>query len=625
MTTARRFPVGTEWNEGAAEFRFWAPAAQSAAVVFADTHALPLSRDSAGYFQGRADVPSGTRYKIRLDTGVYPDPTSRFQPEGPHGWSEIVDAGFAWTDADWRGIELRDAVIYELHLGTFTREGTWEAAMGKLPHLAELGVTMIQLMPIAEFPGKYSWGYDGVDLFAPAHTYGRPEQAKTFIDRAHALGIAVVLDVVYNHLGPDGNYLHAFAPPFFSRRYANEWGEALNFDGDDAGPVREFFCTNARYWVQEFHFDGLRLDATQQMYDASPTHILAELADAVRSAVPGRRTFLIAENECQHARLVRSRRDGGYGLDAMWNDDFHHAAIVAATGRSEAYYGGYRGAAQEFVSCAKHGFLYQGQWYQWQGRRRGTPARGLQPMQFICYLQNHDQIANALLGLRLHQLTSPGRWRALTACLLLLPQIPMLFQGQEFAASSPFLYFADHVPELAAKVREGRARFLAQFATIDSPAARSRLDDPGAGSTFDRSKLDWTEVERQQAALRLHADLIKLRRDDAVIAARSTVDGAVLGESAFVIRYWDIAGTTRLLVVNLGRELRLNPAPEPLLAPCENAGWCVAWSSESVRYGGSGYVPLETIPHWLIPGESAHLLAPHESLELPFAKLAEKN
>src|SRR5437016_6215138 len=299
-------------------------------------------------------------------------------------------------------------------------------------------------MPVADFPGRFGWGYDGVDLFAPTRLYGRPDDFRSFVDRAHALGIAVILDVVYNHLGPDGNYLKGFSEGYFTDRYQNEWGEAVNFDGPDAGPVREFFIANAGYWIDEYHLDGLRLDATQTIFDASDEHILAAIARRVRQAGPGRTTFVVAENDRQESRLARPPARGGYGLDAVWNDDFHHSAMVALTGRREFYYRDYRGRASEFVAAARHGFLYQG-----QGTRRGSPAFDLAAECFVVFLQNHDQIAHSGAGLRLHALTSPGRWRAMTAFFLLMPGVPMLFQGQEFAASSPFLFFADHQPPLA--------------------------------------------------------------------------------------------------------------------------------------------------------------------------------
>src|ERR1700730_18382039 len=318
-------------------------------------------------------------------------------------------------------------------------------------------------MPVADFPGSFGCGYDGVDLFAPTRIYGTPDDFRRFVDRAHSVGIGVILDVVYNHVGPDGNYLKQFSPDYFTSRYKNEWGEAINFDGPNSGPVREFFIANAGHWIQEYHLDGLRLDATQQMFDSSRDHILAAIGRQVREVAAGRRTLIVAENEPQDAILARPPGRGGYGLDAIWDDDFHHSAMVALTGKNPAYYSDYWGTPHELVSAVKWGTLYQGQWYSWQKKRRGTPALDLESAQFVTYIQNHDQIANSGKGERCHLLTSPGRYKAMTALLLLAPQTPMLFQGQEFASSSPFLFFADHKGELRAKVAQGQGPFLQQF------------------------------------------------------------------------------------------------------------------------------------------------------------------
>jgi maltooligosyltrehalose trehalohydrolase len=578
-------------------------------------HALAAEGD--GYFSGLvADVGAGTRYSFRLDgdSTLLPDPASRFQPEGPHGVSEVVDPSeFRWTDAAWRGASLPGQIIYEMHLGTFTREGTWQAAMRELPELAAAGITVLEVMPIAEFPGHFGWGYDGVDLFAPTRLYGMPDDARRFIDRAHALGLAVILDVVYNHIGPDGNYLHRFSRDYFTDRYTNEWGEAINFDGERSGPVREFFVANAGYWIDEFHFDGLRLDATQQIFDASREHVLTAIGRRVREAAGGRATIIVAENEPQDVRLVRPVDEGGYGLDALWNDDFHHAARVAVSGRSEAYYSDYAGSPQEFISAVKRGYLYQGQRYAWQRQRRGTPALDIAPARFVVFVQNHDQIANAAHGERLHQLTSPGRYRAVTALMLLAPGTPMLFQGQEFAASSPFLYFADHTPELARLVHQGRGEFLQQFPSIATPEMKECLAPPGDRATFERCRLDLSERERHASAYALHRDLIALRREDAAFRAQraGSVDGAVLGPEAFVLRFFgERSEEDRLLVVNLGRDLPLATVAEPLLASPQGHRWEVRWTSEHPRYGGCGLPPLAVDESWRLIGHTSVILRP---------------
>src|SRR5262249_37260644 len=399
-----------------------------------------------------------------------------------------------------------------MHVGTFTPEGTFAAAANELRELARIGVTLIEVMPVAEFEGRFGWGYDGVDLYAPSHLYGRPDDFRAFVNTAHNCGIAVILDVVYNHFGPVGNYLRLFSLSYFTDRYENEWGDAINFDGPDAGPVREYFAANAGYWIDEFHLDGLRLDATQQMFDNSPEHILAAVTRRVRAAARGRAALVVAEDEPQHTKLVRPPQRGGYGMDALWNDDFHHSARVVLSGHNEAYYSDYLGSPQEFISAAKWGYLYQGQRYSWQKKRRGTPALDLRPAQFVTFTENHDQVANSGRGRRCHQLTSPGRFRAMTALLLLLPGTPMLFQGQEFAASSPFTFFADHHPGLAPLVRAGRLKFLAQFPALALPEAQSRLPDPSDPDAFARCKLDFAERDRNKDIYTLHQDLLRLRR-----------------------------------------------------------------------------------------------------------------
>ncbi|HEX6184384.1 MAG TPA: malto-oligosyltrehalose trehalohydrolase [Pyrinomonadaceae bacterium] len=620
---ARRLPVGAEvLPGGGVHFRVWAPRRSRVEVVLEDGGAaFALEPEEGGYFSalvGRAGEGALYRFRLDGDDSLYPDPASRFQPRGPHGPSRVVDAsGFEWTDKDWRGASLKGQVVYELHVGAFTPEGTLASAAVELKELASLGVTCVELMPVAEFPGRFGWGYDGVCLYAPARLYGEPDDLRAFVNEAHARGVAVILDVVYNHLGPDGNYLGQFSRDYFTDRHQNEWGEALNFDGYAAAPVREFFLSNARYWVEEFHFDGLRLDATQSIKDDSVEHFLAALTREVRDAAGGRATIIVGENEPQETHLLLAPERGGHGLDGLWNDDFHHSAMVALTGRSEAYYSDYRGTPQEFVSSAKYGFLYQGQRYKWQRQRRGTPTFGLAPHVFVNFIQNHDQIANSARGLRAHLLASPARLRALTALTLLLPGTPMLFMGQEFAASAPFHYFADHEPDLAEKVRRGRAEFLAQFRSIATRETRTRLPDPADPATFERCKLDLSERETHRETYELHRDLLTLRREDAVFSAQEPrgLDGAVLGAEAFVLRFFGREGDDRLLVVNLGSDLSLNPAPEPLLAPPPGKVWQTIWSSEDYRYGGTGTPRLETKDNWRLPGETAVALAPVEANE----------
>jgi maltooligosyltrehalose trehalohydrolase len=621
---ARRLPIGAEaLPEGGVHFRVWALRRARVEVLFegdADS-AFDLEREEGGYFSALVEhAGAGTLYRFRLDGEdyLYPDPASRFQPEGPHGPSRVVDpASFRWTDDEWKGASLKGQVIYELHVGAFTREGTFAAAARELKELADLGVTCVELMPVAEFPGRFGWGYDGVSLYAPTHIYGEPDDLRRFVNEAHKVGVAVLLDVVYNHLGPDGNYLAQFSDAYLTERHKTEWGDALNFDGEHSKHVREFFISNARHWVEEYHFDGLRLDATHSIKDDSDEHFLAALTREVRDAARGRETIIVGENETQEARLSRPESRGGYGLDGLWNDDFHHAALVALTGRSEAYYADYRGTPQEFVSSAKYGFLYQGQRYKWQRKRRGTPTYGLAPETFVNFIENHDQIANSARGARMNQLTSAAALRAMTALLLLSPQTPLLFMGQEFASSAPFLYFADHETELAAKVRRGRAEFLIQFRSISTRETREHLPDPSDASTFEHCKLDFRERETHREVYEMHRDLLRLRREDATFSAQEprALDGAVLGSEAFILRLFGREGDDRLLVVNLGSDLNLNPAPEPLLAPPEGKVWTTLWSSEDYRYGGTGTPPLETEDNWRLPGRATVALRPVEASE----------
>jgi maltooligosyltrehalose trehalohydrolase len=437
------------------------------------------------------------------------------------------------------------------------------------------------------------------------HAYGTPDEFRAFVDRAHAVGIGVILDVVYNHFGPDGNYLAEFSSDYFTDAYENDWGRAIDFGSPH---VRAFFVQNAGYWVDEFHLDGLRLDATQDIHDeGSPRHVIADIVSSARAAAGGRSILIVAENEPQDTRIVRPIEDGGFGADGLWNDDAHHTAAVALTGRREAYYRDYEGTAQELVSCSRFGYLYQGQWYSWQEKRRGTPALDLPPRVFVTYLENHDQVANSAFGHRLHQMAAPARYRALTAWLLLGPGTPMLFQGQEFGSSKPFLYFADHHPDLAAAVGRGRREFLSQFPSLTDDRVIRALPSPGDERTFAACLLDWSERERHAEAYALHRDLLALRRTDPVLlrAGRARPEGAVLGPGAFLLRYIDAAAGDRLLVVNLGCDLDFTPAREPLLAPPFARRWTLRWSSESPEYGGQGTPPVAVDERPLIPAACA--------------------
>jgi maltooligosyltrehalose trehalohydrolase len=498
---------------------------------------------------------------------------------------------------------------------------------------------VIEMMPVAEFPGKFGWGYDGVDLFAPSHLYGTPDDLRGFVDRAHSLGLGVILDVVYNHFGPDGNYLGVYSDDYLLRGKGHEWGDVINFDGPNSGPVREFFITNGRYWIEEFHFDGFRFDATHAIADRSEEYIIGAVGRAARQAAGSRSIILIAENDLQEANMVRrtgsesriqaaqrgpetsphrvnaeleaSRGEVGDRLDAMWNDDFHHSASVALTGQNVGYFSDYSGTPQEFISAAKYGFLYQGQALSWRKVLRGTPTFGIPAEAFVCFIENHDQIANTGTGDRPRFQTSAGRYRAMTALLLLGPWTPLLFQGQEFGASSPFLFFAD-IGDAAVRdaIRNGRAELLAPFLSLSEKETLNTLPAPDDAEAFSRCKLDFRDREKNRELYSLHTDLLKLRRDDSQFREQKSdgIDGAVLGPTSFVLRYFSEVNDDRLLLVNLGNRQVFHPASEPLLAPPAACTWEILWTSDSRRYGGAQAVATVAPEEWILPSETTLVL-----------------
>ena len=615
----RRYPIGAELiGPNKTHFRAWAPKAKNVDLVLesgaeknAERSFHPLTREDGGYFSGTAEAGAGALYRFRINDAenFHPDPASRFQPQGPHGPSCIVDpTQFKWTDEKWRGVKMRGQIVYEMHIGTFTPEGTWRAAAEQLAELARIGITVIEMMPIADFPGNFGWGYDGVDLFAPTRLYGTPDDLRAFVDRAHSLGLAVILDVVYNHFGPDGNYLAVYSDDYLTRENENDWGDSINFDGANSGPVREFFITNGRYWIDEFHFDGFRFDATQSIYDKSDEYIVGAIGRAARQTAGKRSLILIAENESQETKLVRPRSEGGDDLDGLLNDDFHHSAVVALTGLREAYYTDYLGSPQEFISAAKYGYLFQGQPYSWQEAPRGTPTFKASPEAFVAFIENHDQVANTAAGERLRFQTSPGRYRAMTALLLLGPWTPMLFQGQEFGASSPFIFFTDVGDgPMREAIRKGRFQFLAQFPSLAANEVQKRLPVPSDPKVFANCKLDFSKRKKNKEFYDLHVDLLRLRREDSRFHEQRLggVDGAVLGPASFVLRYFSKGNSDdRLLVVNFGERRVLTPAPEPLLAPPLGLEWETLWSSESVSYGGPGVVTVARQDGWTLPAEA---------------------
>jgi maltooligosyltrehalose trehalohydrolase len=607
----RYLPVGAELTGSGVSFRVWAPYKKRVEVQISDQSGkavnYQLLSEANGYWS--ANVPEaveGMLYQYRVDNSemLLPDPASRFQPYGPHGPSQIVNPySFGWTDSEWRGLELRGQVIYEMHIGTYTPEGSWEAATQQLPVLYDLGITVLEIMPVADFPGDFGWGYDGVNLFAPTRLYGRPDDFRRFVDMAHSLGMAVILDVVYNHFGPDGNYLSQFSSSYMSRTTDTEWGQAVNYCGDGSDGVREFVTSNAAYWIREYHLDGFRLDATQSIYDRSSDHILSEVTSRARKEAAERRIIVIAEDWEQDVTHIRPRERNGYGMDGMWNDDFHHTAVVSLTGKRDGYYVNYNGTAQEFISAMKWGFLYQGQLYRTHNKGRGTPTFGIEPEAFITFLHNHDQIANMGTGERLYKQTCMEKLRALIGLMLLGPGTPMLFQGEEFCASSPFPFFADHKGGLAENVERGRNEHLSQFKDLDLKTVPPVCDS----ATFLKSKLKLSERETNREVYRLYKDLIRLRKSDPVISLQSYggLDGAVVGKESFVIRFFGNNRDDRLLIVNLSSEFDLSEIAEPLLAAYTN--WELIWSSYDKEYGGRGRPDTNLRNQFRIPSDSALL------------------
>jgi maltooligosyltrehalose trehalohydrolase len=494
-------------------FRVWAPHAQRVELDLGGKR-HPMTGTDYGWWHAELALDvNRADYAFVLDGGEpLPDPRSPWQPRGIHGASRMIDhKAFSWTDQRWQAGPLSAAIIYELHVGTFTPQGTFAAVIDKLDYLVELGITHIELMPVAEFSGSRGWGYDGADLYAPHHAYGGPDELKRLVDACHGRGLAVILDVVYNHLGPAGNYLARFGP-YFTERYATPWGQAINFDGADSDEVRRFVCDNALMWLRDYHFDGLRLDAVHALIDTSATHLLEQLACEVTEleAQSGRHLILIAESDLNDPRIVRSQEIGGYGIQAQWSDDFHHALHAVLTGERDGYYADF-GSLADLAKAIERVFVYQGNYSAFRRRRHGRPPKGILGHSFLGYLQNHDQVGNRAKGERSSHLLSLGRLKIGAALVLSAPFIPMLFQGEEWAASSPFLYFTNHEDaELGRLVTEGRRREFAAFS-----AHSDDVPDPQALETFERSKLLWEECSRQPHAelLDWHRRLIRLRRE----------------------------------------------------------------------------------------------------------------
>jgi maltooligosyltrehalose trehalohydrolase len=578
--------LGAVVTPSGTRFTVWAPAASRVDVVIdGSDDAHPLASGENGYFSAEvAGIGAGTRYRYRLDGGdAIPDPCSRFQPEGVHGLSEVIDsASFQWSDAEWPGIDLRNQIIYELHVGTYSEAGTFDGVTAQLETLRDLGVTVIEIMPVAAFPGRWNWGYDGVALFAPTENYGRPDDFRRLVDTAHRLGLAVILDAVYNHLGPDGNYLRLFSPDYFTDKHETPWGEAVNYDDANSRQVRDFAIANACMWIREYHLDGLRLDATDSIKDDSEPHILQELTAAVRAAAGERSVVVIAEDARNDVQIIRPVEQGGYGLDAVWADDFHHAVRVALTGLRENYYAGFLGAPGEITRAIGEGFIYQGQAWPETDEPRGTEVTDEAATSFVFCIQNHDQVGNRPFGDRLHHHIDHGRYHAASALLLFAPETPLLFMGQEFSSSAPFLFFTDHHDELGQLVTEGRRNEFSGFAAFTHEDLQGLIPDPQHPDTFRLSRLDPAERERHAGIYRWYQDLIAFRRTDPVLTVQDRA-GTVAeshGYSTILVRR-SHAGQTRLLIANFGHTTTM-----PLPAAGAGQTWHTLFDSNDPRYGG---------------------------------------
>lgn len=581
----------------AVKFRVWAPYAKSVAVQLVDQDRVmvPMQRDERGYFETVVTgVVPRSRYRYVLDGGKErPDPASRFQSDGVHGPSVVVDpTSFRWTDVGWKGKALDEYIIYELHVGTFTREGTFEAIIPHLSYLRDsVGMTAIELMPVAEFPGRRNWGYDGVHPFAPQSSYGGPQGLKRLVDACHAAGLAVILDVVYNHLGPEGNYLNDFGP-YFTDRYRTPWGAAINYDGPDSDEVRQYVVDNAVYWVTEYHIDGLRLDAIHGIFDFSAQHVLKDIASAVHSQAHrlGRQVNVIAESDLNDARVIDPPSVGGYGLDGQWNDDFHHALRVVVAGERKGYYEDFHGLS-DLAEAVRDGYVYSARYSAHRRRRHGNSSRHCQPSQFVVFSQNHDQIGNRAVGDRLSTQLSWDALKAIRALVLLSPNIPLLFMGEEYGETAPFQYFIEHGdPDLVEAVRQGRRREFAHFGWNPED-----IPDPQDPSTFERSRLNREGLDdRQSALLRWSRALIQLRKQEASLGAG---DGTIRNhrvwafddEQVLVMHRWTRDHAASLIVCGFNT----SPVTVRLVEP--QGTWLRRLDSMDQDFGGSGQgsVPMQ--------------------------------
>ncbi len=582
--------LGATVTEDGVHFLVWVPFAERV-LLHCEQQFLEMKREADGYHS--LFVPgctAGARYRYSFDLdgderGPWPDPMSRFQPEGVHGHSEVIDPGsYTWGDGDWQGVAAADLVFYELHVGTFSAEGTFAAARERLPYLKDLGITAIELLPVADFPGRWNWGYDPAAFFAPSRAYGRPDDLRAFIDEAHQMGMAVYIDVVYNHLGPDGAYLAAFAP-MFSKEHETPWGQAINLDGDHSHGVRRLFLDNAIYWLDEFHADGLRLDATFALIDSGPKHFLAEMSERV-AALPGPRRYLFAEDPHDQIINMEPRDRGGFGLDGVWADDFHHQVRRIAAGDSHGYFAPFPTTTAGLAHTINRGWFFD-------KPPKGSDPSGVSKDAFVVCIQNHDQVGNRPHGDRLHHVIDAGLYRALSSMLLFIPETPLLFMGQEWAASTPFCFFTDHYEELGQKVSEGRRREFQAF-----PGFSGALAEPQDPNTFAASKLNWAEIDEDahQRILTLYRDALRRRKQ-----LRGDVDASSPTEGVLLLRR---QGALMVVTTSPGMEVTLE----------ESVGQ-ISWHSEEASYADN------PMPPRLIERDGARVLSCDGACAVLFTKV----
>ena len=598
--TSWKMTLGANLVDQGVQLAVWAPDHRQVRVVVADDHGertLEMTSDTRGVWSTvDPHAAAGSRYAfLPGDEPETPDFYSRSQPEGIHARSEVVDPTFDWSDSGWNGLGAEDAIIYEIHVGTYTQRGTWDALIDELPAIKDLGVTVLEIMPVSESPGDRNWGYDGVYHFAPASYYGHPQDMRRFVDAAHSHGMAVILDVVYNHFGPEGNYTGRFSPYYLSERHETDWGPALNWDGEQSEMVRQWAIDNVCYWVEEFHIDGFRIDATHAMVDDSPTHIIQELGQRVRDVAGDRKLLLYAEDGRHDIRRARAIERGGEGMDGTWADDFHHEMRVHLTNDKEMWLKHYGGTMLTIAETINYGFgpttFKRGSEYAVEPDDPGHA--------FVIALQNHDQVGNRPFGERLHHVINEDRYKVASTLLLFAPQTPLLFMGQEFAASTSFSFFTDMPEELGKLVTEGRRREFREFGAFGDEQLRDSIPDPQARSTFERSKLRLDERETHAGVYALYRDLIAMRKSEPALRGgdRSRTDATASGAELLTVRRWS-DDQELLLLANFGPETS---------TPLED-GWLIELSTQDERYGGIGEPLIFGDNVGIVPARTALIL-----------------